>query len=554
MDQSQKAIITEIKNLENKFQEGDSRKFKFSKVAGLGVAAVGGAAVAVVSVYYNPEILIEAIPYAPLTQMLVGDAILALIAAGSGYFFTNGKKETELLLKQNFSRRLNELLDKLKSNEPGNKVDFIFNLESPVYPAYQRKAHLEVKADIENKRLKKTWPTPFIKENSIMPLNMGDYVEKINATFLELFNKKHDERPIIETINISNAELNDNQFSDMLAFGLGCCGTKKLILSHNRLDLKSVQNLKKAIQDKQSAFHDLKVLDLSYNNLPEEALKEIQEIVKYLGIDELNISGNPFNGNASDVDLVSELLREFLADQATSMPSLKILKLADINLTDNFSKTLNFMILKPSVLSHLDITHNPNLRQKKLRRLFEKGYQLNQSLRELLVDGKENLSVEGIIRKKDELYEEMKKLPNQLGDLDAPRTIYLLNRFLYLTHIKADTKEFLADPLHKMVQHITTEILKARIKLFKITEDYSIPITEKEFIRFMNDDLNDFYISIVKGKDTSKIDERLFSNEERMVEIKAVTTTMYLLGKEKAENLRALKADDRIIPTIKKAM
>ena len=101
MDQNQKAIITEIRSLERKLQSGNKGKIQIGSLMGIGVAAIGTA----VSLGYCPETLIEAIPYAPLTQLLVGNAGLALMMGSGGYFLTNGEKEAKVALDNAFVKR-----------------------------------------------------------------------------------------------------------------------------------------------------------------------------------------------------------------------------------------------------------------------------------------------------------------------------------------------------------------------------------------------------------------------------------------------------------------
>lgn len=548
MDQEQKIIINEIKKLEDKFKEGNKSKVKTGTMIGVGVAAIG----AVASVLYTPETLITSIPFEPLAQLLIANAGMALLTGGGGYYFTKGKKEATVKLNNAYTDRVSNFLLKIKDAKPDFKTEFLFNLESTLYPTYQRKTELQVKLDAEV-QAKKVELKLTENEQAILPLNMANYIKEINKTFLHIFNKTFNKRPTIETINISNAELTDNQLGEMLAFGIGCCGTKKLILSKNRLDLKSVQHLKKHIVKKKHAFHSLKILDLSDNNLPEESLEDLKDIVRYLGIEELNISGNPFNRDISNFNYISPALKKFLEFQPASMPTLKVLKLAGINLTNNFSKTLNIMISKPSILASLDITNNPNLGSEKLQKLFEKGYKINQSLQELLVDQREGLYVDDIIKKKENKYQEMRAFPEQFGDVDAPGIVYLLNRFFRKKHLNLDVKEFLDEPLLPLLEQLSEMIMKVRMQILQIPKDYSIPVTEKEFVRLMNNDLNLFYIDIVKEEDATVLDPRLFVNQERILEIKDSQPTVYLKDKKKAEELKTIQASDRYVQGLKKA-
>lgn len=547
MDQSQQILVKEIKDLEDKYRDGNRKKVKTGLLVGAGVAAVG----AMASVFYAPESLIEYIPWEVTTQLLVGNVGLATLFGIAGYKFTDGKEKTSMALEKAYGNRIDKFLKKINKIAPKTKADFIFNLESTLYPTYQRKTELQAKLDAEVEA-KKAELNLASNELVIKPLNMKNYINEMNKTFLTLFKKPIEERPVIETINISNAELTDKQFEILLNFGLGCCGTKKLILSQNRLDLKAIQGLKEYIVNKKEGFHSLKVLDLSHNNIPEEALTDLRDIVKYLGIKELNISGNPLNRDITNANYISPNLVEFLKTQMSKMPTLKVLKLSGINLTDNFEGTLNEMISQPGILRHLDITNNPNLGSDKLRKLFENGYQLNQSLEELLVDKRDVICIEDIVNEREEQYRKMQGLPGQFGEKNAPRIVYLLNRFMQQKHLKADTRDLIEEPLHNVLETNSNKILMIRSRVLGIPEDYSIPVTKKEYVCFLSNNLNHFYIDIVKGEDDTILDPRLFSNEEQMSKLKALPFTSHTTTKKEIECKKNIKASDKVKTMIKK--
>lgn len=549
MDRSQLIIFNEIKALEDKFKDGNKSKVNMGLLVGMGVAAVG----TIASVLYTPETLIQAIPLEPLAQLLIGNTSLALLAGGGGYFFTKGKKETSAALEKAYISRIEKLLEKIQNARPVDKVDFIFNFESSIYPTYQKKSEAILRFDANEKPFHKDILQAEAREKRILPENIADNIKSINKVFRELFSRDVVERPLIETINISNSELNDKQLNELLSAGLGCCGTTNLILSKNRLNSRAIKNLKKYIVERKTAFQNLKTLDLSYNNLSEDALEDLACIVKILGIEQLDLSGNSLNsdGGKENANYISVKLKNFLMNQANFMPSLKVLKLADVNLTDNFSKSLNLMLVKPSILTHLDITNNPHLSARKLRRLFEKGYQINQSVKELLVDGKESLFVTDIEKSKDELYERFKKLPDQVGDAEEPRIVYLLNRFLKQKQVNAKTEDFINEPLHKMMVELTEQILDVREQIFKTPKDYSIPVSEQEFVKTMGNTLPLFYLDMVRTKSTSKIDQRLLVNDERIKEIEEYKDEDYLEREKQIEKAKNIKASDRVLTCIK---
>lgn len=543
MDQNQKAIITEIRSLERKLQSGNKGKIQIGSLMGIGVAAIGTA----VSLWYCPETLIEAIPYAPLTQLLVGNAGLALMMGSGGYFLTNGEKEAKVALDNAFVKRIDDQFKSLKDPKAGSKIDFIFNIESSVYPEHQKKTKEQVQDAIEIRKGLKTNPFPQKKEEAILPLNMADYYTKIGLIFSNLFKMVVEKRPLVERIDLKNAEMTDEQFQHLLAFGLGCCGTKTLDLSKNRLTVLSIQTLHSQIVSKKTAFGKLKSLNLSYNNLNKLSLDKIIKIVRYLGIEELDLSGNNLNGSGNNVNEIDPDLRSFLENQATFMPSLKVLKISDIGLTDNFSKSIKSMIKQPSILTHLDITRHPHLTLRKLQSILNRAYGINQSIREFVIDQPENLNMDSLVQSKNSIYASMYMVSKQEGDKEVPRFIYLLNQFWRRKDEKLDVKDCFSPELYEQLEFISTEIMSVRKKALDIEVDYSIPVTEKEFILFKNKTLYDFYCTASQHRDTNGLDQRLFNKDiEKTPKALVASNTVYLIHSREQLEAQKIKLDDKV--------
>ena len=539
-------LITEIKALEEQLKIGDRPKMKGALLGGITGALVGGACVLAAPIVL-PSLAIG------LTAGVSGGLSLSVLGAGGGYALTKGKKEVELRLKEKTPNLISTQTKLIENAAPGKRMNFIFNLDSPLYPKYQRKTEEQVKDEINDR--KQNNANPFLKKKEgVQPLNMADHITGLNKVFMDLFKQSADKRPIIETIEIKNAELNDSQLKELLVFGLGCAGTKNLDLSKNRLTYVATQKLKACIVNKKQSLHDLKKLDLSDNNLTEDALDDIKEIVRHLGIEELNISGNKLNGWMRDENYISPKLKDFLLYQSHYMPTLKVLKLSNIGLTDNFSRILGDMIEKPSILSHLDITHNPDLGQAKLCRLLEKGFQLNQSLNELLVDQRDNLGVDELINTKNKQYLSMREKRSQPGEINEPRVVYLINCFYQSKLLNEDPRGFLAPELHEMIDTVVEKIQTVRKRIFEIEDDYSILVTEKEFVKIMNKELNFFYMDVIRGKDKTVLNEKLFINAERMAVLRGLSDTVYEIQNDKLEKLRAMKREDRFKPSLKQVV
>jgi hypothetical protein len=119
------------------------------------------------------------------------------------------------------------------------------------------------------------------------------------------------------------------------------------------------------------------------------------------------------------------------------------------------------------------------LNRAKLQSLLHKGFEANQSIRELLLDHREDLDVDVLIKDKEKVYVEMYKLVNQNCTTDMPRFVYILNRFCQNKHDNVDMKDALSGELNTQLDTVSTSIIDKRMKIFNLPKDYSIPISEK---------------------------------------------------------------------------
>ncbi len=537
MDQSQNKILAEIETLEKEFKAGNKRKINHGLLAGLGTAIAGGALILAA-----PELLVDTVVLPTLNTMVLGNLGLTLTGMGSGYFLTNGKKEKQFQLSKAFQRRIDRHLSVLGETKNRAKINFIFNIESSLYPAYKKIGITETPQKM-----------PFVKA-TILPLNMENYYLKIGGIFRGLFERSLEERPFVESISITHAEMTDEQFQHLLKFEIGCCGTTTLDLSKNRLTVLSIQALHRYIMKNKSSFLDLKSLNLSYNNLSFLTLGLIAKIVEHLGIEKLDLSGNDLNDTANNVNAINPELVKFLENQSRTMPSLKVLKLENIGLTNNFSKSLKKMLKEPSILTHLNIAKNPHLTYRKLQSLLDKGLEANQSIRELLLDHQEDLKIEDIFKRKDTIYTEMYNSTKQKGEMDMPRFVFILNRYCQKIDKKTELKNALSDQMNRRLRDIAEGIVGIRMKIFKLPEDYSIPITEKEFVTYMNNTIDNFYLHAIAKNDRKDLDERLFQKIEAPDPTKKAHQSSYDLDREKQEIAKKATLNDIKKPSVLKAI
>jgi hypothetical protein len=506
-------------------------------LAGLGTAIAGGALILAA-----PELLVDTVVLPALNTMVLGNLGLTLTGMGSGYFLTNGKKETQLNLSNAFKDRIDGHIEKLAEAQNRTKINFIFNIESSVYPAYKKIGITETPKKM-----------PFVKD-TILPLNMENYYLKIGGMFRGFFKKSVEKRPFIEQIKITNAEMTDKQFKDLMLSHLGSCGTKILDLSKNRLTTLSIQDLETAAMNDTSSFTKLRSLNLSYNNLSYLSLDSIINIVAHLRIEELDLSGNDLNDTARDVNLINPDLKSFLENQPRTMPSLKVLKIADIGLTDNFSDSLQLMFKLPSILSKFDISHNPNLGRAKLQELLDKGFESNQSIRELSLDHRDNLDIEPLILAKEKLYADMAVLAQKNYTIETPRFIILLNRYCKNKHDNADMKDALSPEMIAQLDVVSNGIVSIRMAVFNVARDYSIPITEKEFVMFKSGKLDNYYLHKIFKNNRNGLDDRLFEKTETYEPIKHMPKTLHDLKEEKHVKEKNATLNDIKKPSVLKAI
>lgn len=553
MDQDKSVIASaQLKKLEASFNEGNRQKKKNSAIAGFSTGVI----MAGVCVLVAP---------APTLGIMAASGVGSILASGLGYRFTKGKEDAQQALNTEILEHISRLIANLTSVEKGTKIDFIFNLESSLYPKYKKIpiSQIGLKASGENK-------------NKILPLNMAKYYIKIGKTFRELFDKEPNNRPFVEQIIINNAEMTDEQFEHLLEYDLGCCGTRKLDLSKNRLTTLSIQNLRDVVV-KNKSFQNVKSLNLSHNNLSHHSLGQLIGIIEHLGIEELDLSGNDLNGTTENANSINPDLMNFLSNLSGRMSSLKVLKIADIGLTDNFTDKLKDVLKSPTILKHLDIREHPHLRLVKLQNLIDEGLELNQSIREFLVDNQADLDLEPTFKKKDELYEKMSTLENQNCPKEAPRIVFLLNRFIQKRDEKSKNKrnfktknegglsDDMRTQLNRMMElglsnevrdnlgGITRGISDIRIKTFKIKKDFSIPITEKEFVMYMSNKLENYYLHAISKRDWVDLDSRLYKNIKPSDSSQPRAKTSYDLDIEEREVAKHTTLAGRKRPGISKA-
>lgn len=316
--------------------------------------------------------------------------------------------------------------------------------------------------------------------SNVKPAKIMDIRPKLEIIFRTLKgNKKY---AVLETIDISHAEMTDDDFIDLLAAGMGKFNTKRLVLTDNKLTYNGLVKFKTKIETSKS-FNALKILDLRGNNLTGMALSTIMRIVQHLGIEEIDLSDNP--GLSKEV---AGALEEFVVKQPIEMPSLRKITLQNVGLNGSHINGLKAMISGISLLESLDLRRNEGLRSGHIADLLSKtGFKRNISLKTLLTDYTEpngtcKMALEKLLKKKAEILKECGY--NSTDNY----TVYLLN---FVRRFSANVAPIQA-PLESPVQApVLPESLKTVLDTVPLTQiSKAIPrtvIAADDFIKYTNE-------------------------------------------------------------------
>lgn len=579
MDQSNKNInkhqleieklLKEIKALEQSLKSGNTYKYIATAFGGITLAGLGVLAGAAAAPYLFAETATEivakgitdvainsATEAAPallsrLSTLLAstpnqipqwgipaaaagGDLALGLIGAGAGYRWgPNGTKEKLEIIQDNFKKILDNKIKIIKEAEGKTKINFIFNEASSLYPEYQKKTEQTVLDEIEARKTKKT--TQEVKDSyKILPQNMADYIDKLESIFIHLLDKGVAKRPIIEKIEIKNAEMNDDQLQLLLYCGFGRFKTKRLDLSNNRLTNLAIKKLLNYSDEDRQSFCNLKSLNLSNNNLTEDCLPGIQQLVARFKIEELNLSGNVLY---TGLNRKNKFLENFIEQQSATMPTLKVLKMANTNLPDKLAKTLKKMLPKYDLLTHVDISDNESFRRINLLK-FDKLVNEKQKIRELVTDLKREKSEKRTMAEKQEsiLGKLHAKHAEFVEKIDSP-FIKILNAYSKNKYIDMNAEVNIKgiDPeLVNVLDALVMDISLIRNETLGVAENFDIVITEDEYIYCKLGSLSEFYECAIQSNDISMLDPRLFENAEKIEEIRAKQPNLMKINQDNA--------------------
>jgi hypothetical protein len=326
----------------------------------------------------------------------------------------------------------------------------------------------------------------------VAPISLSDTIFK---NLSKAFNTPREslEKPILTTINISNAEMTDEQFNDLLSVGMGKFNTVRLVLSGNELSDQSISFLEAYVKNSKLSFKTLKTLDLSDNDLTGKCLEDLTGIVKYLNIEELDLSGNQSLSNEP------EKLSVFISNIKSHMPSLKKLNLRNTGLLPDHIEKIGLILDGVSQLESLDVSENEALGVSQVVINLVKKLKYNISLTELKTDHNAILpKLSKILNEHDAIRSEIISSEKASDSI----TVQILNKMLAEQALPTSHPKFLGPNQSKAIEmrNMVDEISVARMTKLGVSKDKKIPIAEAEFNGYMTGELTQLYEKIKAGK------------------------------------------------------
>ncbi|MFO1259171.1 MAG: hypothetical protein U1E78_12280 [Gammaproteobacteria bacterium] len=411
---------------------------------------------------HRMDILLSTV-FAGGTLLITGSAVPTAVLAASFYYgcAMGGRDKKTNLLKQIPALRrelLRQKLLEIKSSDKILKTNFVFNPESRL----STENHL-----------------------AVAPISISDEIYK---ELLAAFNNPLplSKRPTLPLIDISDAELTDEQLAGLLSVGISKFKTVQLRLKNNDLTDDSIKKLWECIKDSKTAFNELKKLDLSYNDLTGKFLVDVVNIVNLLNIEEIELSGNNRLGEDSDA------LTDFINSITKKMPSLKKLSLRNVGLLPEHIEALGKHLAGLSQLESLDISGNEAIDIPVLMKDICKNLKRNISLRTLKTD--HDTALPKIAKVLDDHNEACRDL-NPGEKYTGSAIVQILNSMMCDQALPESTQKILkkSDKTATRLNKALTSILEARKNVLNMDSDQKVPVTDFEFVAYSKARLQALY-------------------------------------------------------------
>lgn len=397
------------------------------------------------------------------TLLITGNPAPAVALATSFYagFVMGRRNKQKNLLKQIPELRrelLREKLLEIKSADKNLETNFVFNPESALSSVHQL---------------------------AVAPISISD---EIYQELLAGFNNPRplSERPTLPLIDVSDAELTDEQLIGLLSVGMSKFKSVQLRLKSNELTDRSVKELWKRIKRSKTSFNELKKLDLSENDLTGNCLVYIVKIVNLLNIEELELSGN------TQLGADPHPLTDFINVVKKQMPSLKKLSLRNVGLLPEHVETLGKHLSGLSKLESLDISDNEAIDIPIMVKAIGKNLKRNISLKTLKTDHDAVLPKLGKILDDHEHARRELNINEQCTD---SAIVQILNSMMRDQALPESTQKILmkSDKTATRLKKALASILEARKNVLNIDCDQKIPVTDFEFVAYSKTRLQTLY-------------------------------------------------------------
>ncbi len=414
-------MLREVKQLEQSLNESGPGwleriskiiKWPFSAVLGIG----GGSATSAAVMVYSEGLMLPAeIAIGTLSAPALGGAFLGSVV--TIYFASKGMDwiaqkwhESHLkALKEKSTEVIKKKIALLSKDNLLEPIDFEFNVTLS--------------------------PNSFAAKHA-QPLQMTEeYCNSLGEIFA--LRKK---TLFLQKIDISDAGMTDEQLKVLISTGMGHIGTQSLILRNNKLSIDAITYLHQKIVLEKEAFQDLKILDLSGNQLTGESLGLVEEIADHVGLLSLNLSNNPLAEKLPSDEVGQTKLDAFLQFKVNHLYDLQELVLRKIGLSNRHEQSLRELLLGLNNLQRLDLRENPQLGFVILNdSLIKKCLQENISLRDIKTDHDKKI----VIREyKDEMDKNFMAMGYEATSSQS-RVLFLLQALLKGVNIPESIKRVL---------------------------------------------------------------------------------------------------------------
>jgi hypothetical protein len=456
------------------------------------VAATIGAAGGGLTGYLLSSLIVTVATFAaPITAVAVGTATgAAVLAAGYRMWTGNSKRNNQKVVDKVNDLSKNLVESKIKAlakAKAGSTVDLVLNRVS------------KVEEETTNKDSEKK-PVGLVK---LDPPLVKELLSSLKAI------SKHKPPVKIKKIDLSSVSLTKRNMTNLLKAGLGRHETEQLILSNDKHSDDMINLLREYIVKRKTAFQNLNELDLSGNAINATCINGIADIVSHLRLKELSLADN-LELSEKILDKTKGPLSSTLTNQKVRLVSLRKINLANTGLVEDQAIDIATFIKNAVFLEEIDIDRNEGFTLEVVEEeVKEKGAVKSISLKELVTEYDEHLSMEEVFAERDQVLKKIgtSKRANESWPL------FLINYKLSHKSFPEDVAKYLESTVFNKakIDGILEKIQAKRSEHLGVNDKCTVSITESELIACYEDELHNLYQKVKNKKGASLVDPKLVS-------------------------------------------